>query len=177
MARLRREEEARSYERMINPAPPEETFFQRFPSTSPAHAFSSTASYLPLDPMNEDDKVTYNDVSRQVTLIFNVLISVFACAAAIWMVAKWWSTPARLALSMTGSLLVGAAEVVVYMGYIRRLGEAKGKEVAVTEVKEIIKTWMVGGQEDDSEGQIQSVAHAKKVGTGVRERKSPKQVT
>ncbi|PMD19189.1 hypothetical protein NA56DRAFT_575805 [Hyaloscypha hepaticicola] len=143
MARLRREEEERSYERMTNPPPPMETFAQRFPAASAAHAFSSSYQNINTsDP--EDDGLTFADVDRQMALILNVLLSIVACAGAIWVAARWWDTPARLALSMSGSILVGIAEVVVYSGYIRRVGEAKGKERGVKEVKEIVNTWVVG---------------------------------
>ncbi|KAH8661578.1 endoplasmic reticulum-based factor for assembly of V-ATPase-domain-containing protein [Tricladium varicosporioides] len=145
MARLRREEEHRSYERMINPPPPMETFAQRFPASSAAHAFSSTNQFASSN--TDDDDVTYADIDRQMALIFNVLISIVACAGAIWIAARWWSTPARLALSMSGSMLVGIAEVVVYSGYIRRVGEAKGKAKKLKEIKEVMNTWVVGGDE------------------------------
>jgi len=151
MARLRREEESRAYERMISPPPSQETFSQRFPTASAAYAFSSTAAYEPFNSSRKEDDITYTDVNRQITLVFNVLLSIVACAAAIWMAARWWDTPARLALSMSGSLLVGIAEVAVYSGYIRRLGEAKQKEGAVKEVKEIVRTWVIGGEEDGRE--------------------------
>ena len=143
MARLRREEEARSYERMTNPPPPMETFAQRFPMSSAAHAFPS---YQEPEP---EDEITYADINRQMALIFNVLISILACAGAIWVAARWWNTPARLALSMSGSVLVGVAEVVVYSGYIRRVSEAKGKEKGVQEVREVLRTWIVGGAEQE----------------------------
>jgi hypothetical protein len=147
MARLRREEEERSYERMTNPPPPMETFAQRFPTASAAHAFSSSYQNINTsDP--EDDGLTFADVDRQMALILNVLLSIVACAGAIWVAARWWNTPARLALSMSGSILVGIAEVVVYSGYIRRVGEAKGKERGVKEVKEIVNTWVVGAGTD-----------------------------
>ena len=143
MARLRREEEARSYERMINPPPPMETFAQRFPMSSAAHAFPSYQ-----EPESEDE-VTYADINRQMAVIANVLLSIVACAGAIWIAARWWSTPARLALSMSGSLLVGVAEVVVYGGYIKRVSEAKGKEKGVQEIREVVRTWVIGGEEED----------------------------
>jgi hypothetical protein len=146
MASLRREEEARSYERMTNPPPPMETFAQRFPMSSATHAFPS---YQEREP---EDEVTYADINRQMALIFNVLLSIVACAGAIWVAARWWSTPARLALSMSGSLLVGIAEVVVYGGYIRRVSEAKGKQKGVPEVREVLRTWVVGGA-DQEEGE------------------------
>jgi len=148
MARLRREEESRAYERMLNSPPPMETFTQRFPSSSGAFAFSSTNGFTKLAD-DEDDDITYSDVSRQMTLILNVLVSIVACAAALWMVARYWSTPARLGLSMSGSILVGIAEVVVYAGYLRRLEEAKGKAKKLGEVKEIVKTWVIGGKDED----------------------------
>ncbi|QSZ33437.1 hypothetical protein DSL72_005005 [Monilinia vaccinii-corymbosi] len=152
MARLRREEEARAYERMINPPPPMETFAQRFPSASAAHAFTAN---FPEPGNSEDDDVTYADIDRQIAVIFNVIISIVACAFGLWMAARWWSTPARLALSMSGSLLVGIAEVVVYMGYIRRVAEAKGQAKKLREVKDVMTTWTVGG--DASDGQMKPV--------------------
>ncbi|KAM0143924.1 hypothetical protein ACHAPC_005655 [Botrytis cinerea] len=157
MARLRREEEARAYERMTNPPPPMETFAQRFPSTSAAHAFTAN---FPEAGNTEDDDVTYADIDRQIAVIFNVIVSIIACAFGLWMAARWWSTPARLALSMSGSLLVGIAEVVVYMGYIRRVGEAKGQAKKLQEVKKVMKTWVVGG--DAMDEQIEPVAIGEK---------------
>lgn len=173
MARLRREEEARAYERMVNPLPPRETFSQRFPTASAAYAFSSTVAYESSKSITgDDDDITYTDVNRQVTVIINVLISIVACAAALWVAARWWDTPARLALSMSGSLLVGAAEVVVYTGYLRRLGEAKGNEAAVKEVKEIVKTWVIGEEEDWAKMEnIQEAAPADKKAQSTRQRR------
>jgi hypothetical protein len=145
MARLRAQQEAREYAAMIAPPPPLETFAQRFPN---AHgiAFQTTTQ-----AEQEEDELVYADVSRQVALIFNVIISIVCCAGAIWWAAKWWSTPARLALSMAGSLLVAVAEVAVYAGYIKRVGDAKQKERSVGEVKEVVRTWVVGGRESDND--------------------------
>ena len=170
MARLRREEEERSYERMINPPAPMETFSQRFPTASAAYAFSSSHDI----PTTEDDEITYSDVNRQVTVIFNVVISILASAAAIWVAARWQSTPVRLALSMTGSIIVGIAEVVVYSGYIRRLGEAKGDAKKVVETKEVVKTWVIDkhwkeeGETVDEKQEIEDISGMRKrvVGQG-----------
>ncbi|KAL2019930.1 hypothetical protein VTK56DRAFT_9022 [Thermocarpiscus australiensis] len=144
MARLRREAEQREYERMTNPTPPMETFSQRFPnSASMARAFAAVNR-----PSREadvgDDDVTYDDVHRQLMLILNFLVSILGVAATLWILARWWSTPARLFLTLGGSLLVGIAEVAVYSGYIWHLGEAKKKDKMVKEVKEVIHTWAVG---------------------------------
>ncbi len=143
MARLRREEEARVYERMINPPAPSETFAQRYPTSSNAKLFS------PATPaeIDEDDEITYADINRQMALIINILISIVACSVAIWLAAKHWSTPKRLGLSMGGSGMIGVAEAVVYAGYLRRLKEAREKGKKQVEIKEIIKTWVIGGEE------------------------------
>ncbi|PBP26084.1 vacuolar H+-ATPase assembly protein [Diplocarpon rosae] len=180
MARLRRDEEARSYERMTNPPPPMETFSQRFPAASAARAFLCSHPNINT-PDPDDDGIAYVDIHRQVTLILNVLISIFACAAAIWIAAKWWSTPARLALSMSGSALVGVAEVVVYSGYLRRVGEAKGKEKKIKEIKEIVKTWAVGAgistEELTGESSINIESKEDKTRLRPRERKSTRDVS
>ncbi|EPQ65547.1 Bgt-324-2 [Blumeria graminis f. sp. tritici] len=138
MARLRRQEEARSYEKMVNhqsrTGPPS----LNSTNASAAHPFSNN---FPIS--DTEDEVTYADVNRQVTLILNILLSIIACGAAIWIAARWLSTPVRLALSLGGSILVGIAEVVVYSGYLRRIGTAKQNEKSIVEKKEILETWVV----------------------------------
>jgi hypothetical protein len=139
MQRLRKQEEQREYERMINPPPEKETFGQRFPhSTFNPNTYHGQTG---VDDAGED--VTYQDVDRQVALIINVLVSIIACAVALWIVARHWAVPQRLALAMGGSLTVAAAEVAIYFGYIRRLEEAKGKEVKLIEQKEVSETWVI----------------------------------
>ena len=146
MARLRREEEFRTYDRMINPPLPLETFAQRRPD-APQNPFGGDQ----VTKAEEADEITYADINRQVALIFNILISIVACSAAIWMAAYQWSVPSRLGLSMGGGGTVGIAEVVVYAGYLRRIKEAKTKEGKRVEVKEIVDTWIIGGRGDDRE--------------------------
>ena len=173
MAQLRREEEARAYERMTNPPKPMETLAQRFPASSAVHAFSSAHQNINASDL-EDDSVTYADVDRQMALIFNVIISILTCAVFIWIAARWWSTPARLALSMGGSIFVGVAEVVVYSGYIRRIGEAKEKAKGIKEVKEVVQTWVVGGGDytEETDGQKSIMIEANEVpSTSTRKRK------
>lgn len=138
MARLRKEEEARAYERMINPSPPAETFSQRFPA-------SANSSLFPATGFSNEDEITYSDVNRQLTLIINILVSIVACSVAIWLWARRWSTPQRLGLSMSGSCLVALAEVAIYLGYLSRIKEAKQSEKKRPEVKEVFETWVIDG--------------------------------
>ena len=153
MARLRREEEDRAYERLINPPPPAETFSQRFPNSSSQHAALFPAAQADI---GEDDEVSYADINRQMALIINILISIVACSVAIWLAARHWSTPTRLGLSMGGSGMIGVAEVVVYAGYLRRIKEAREKGKKNVEVKEVVKTFVIGGGDEkpDREGTV-----------------------
>lgn len=137
MARLRQEQEFRTYEQMTQAPRHMENFSQRFPGAFP--------SYAP----TEEDEITYADVKRQMTLIFNVLISIFCCAAALWIAARHWSTIERLTLAMSGSIIVAVIEVAIYSLYIRRMRLAKTQEGKIKEVKEIVNTWVVGGEENE----------------------------
>jgi hypothetical protein len=172
MARLRREEEERFYHRLTHPAPPMETFAQRFPLSSAAHAFASSQQTF-----DAEDEVTFDEVKRQMTLIINVLISIICCSVAIWKVAKWWSTPPRLALSLGGSLLVAIAEVVIYMGYIRRVGESKDKERSLGEVKEVLRTWVIGGEDEDGHPDGSVPIQESKISDNMQVRKRKNQAT
>ncbi|KAL8721742.1 MAG: hypothetical protein Q9225_001640 [Loekoesia sp. 1 TL-2023] len=166
MARLRYEEEARIYERMVNPPLPMETFEQRFPNSSNAKLFSGNQAQV-----DEDDDVTYADVNRQMALIVNILVSIVACSVALWLVASRWSTPSRLALSMGGSVLVAVAEAVVYTGYLRRVKEARESGKKQVEIKEIVKTWVIGDDEKPSQlGQPSEIILTKPIHDQVRRR-------
>lgn len=147
MARLRRDAEEREYVRLTKATPASETYSKNLPATSPAFAFASTEAYIETSP---DDNITYDDVNRQLTLILNVLISIIACSAALWMVSKWWSTPARLALSFAGSIIVAVAEVGVYFGYIRKVKESVKEEKAVKEVRELVDTWVANPSDSNA---------------------------
>ena len=137
MARLRKEEEARSYERMINRPTPTDTFSLRFPKATHGHLFETHSK------SDEEDDMTFQDVDRQLTVIINVLVTVVACSIAVWIVARRWDTPQRLALSMASSIVLAIAEVVVYWGYINRLKDAKKTERKKVEKKEITETWVI----------------------------------
>lgn len=152
MARLRREEEERSYERMTQKnAPTRESFAQRFPSAPMASAFAEVNRPSKESDLGDDFAVEYGDVQKQVTLIFNFLVSIIGCGVALWLAARWWSTPARLFLSLGGSIVVAVAEVAVYSAYSWRMAEGEKKEKKKKEVKEVMQTWVVGTDVGDDE--------------------------
>lgn len=170
MARLRRDEEARAYERMISKS--------MVASQASPFAMKSGAQEL-LRSKDDEDEMTYSDVNRQVTLIINILVTIVACSIAIWLIASHWSAPQRLALSMGGSGLIGVAEVVIYSGYIRRLHEAKSIEKKMPEKKIITSTWV--SEERSNGGPVETVdaaRHVSKTGhgraDGLRQRNSRK---
>lgn len=164
MARLRAEEEARQYERMLNPNPltAPQSFSHRFPNA--ATPFSLATPY----DRTDEDELSYEEVHRQIILIINVLVSIVACAVFIWVAARHWSVPKRLGLSMGGSGAVAIAEVVVYSGYVRRIAEAKKKEKKKPEIKKIVQSWVIDGNEKDASVAVGSLD---KLDDGVRYRK------
>lgn len=143
MQKLREQEEQRQYERMITPPTQLETFNQRFPNAPKAFGAGLDVDYNAAD---EVDDVTFADVNRQMVLIINVLISIICTSVAVWMAARRWSVPERLGLSFSSSTVVAVAEVAIYMGYIRRVKDAKTKEKKATERKEIVDTWVIDGK-------------------------------
>ncbi len=151
MARLRREEEERSYERMVQKAPPRGSFAQGFPSASMAQSFAAVNRPSKASDMGDDFAVEYGDVKKQITLLLNFLVSIIGCGAALWLAARWWSTPARLFLSLGGSIVVAIAEVAVYSAFNWRMAEGEKKENKKKEIKEVVKTWVVdaGGEKEE----------------------------
>ncbi|KAK1492494.1 hypothetical protein CTAM01_09911 [Colletotrichum tamarilloi] len=144
MARLRREEEERTYQRMMKQPSRMEAFSQQFPSAAArAHAFAEVNR-----PMNEadngDDEVTLGDVQKQMMVILNFLISIIGVAATIWIAARWWNVTARIFLTLGGAILVLIAEVAVYSGYVWRIGEAKSKTKEPEEIREVMQSWVLG---------------------------------
>ncbi|KAI0486732.1 endoplasmic reticulum-based factor for assembly of V-ATPase-domain-containing protein [Xylaria cf. heliscus] len=148
MARLRREEEERSYERMLRKAPPRETFAERFPLAPMAHSFAEVNK--PSKKSDEEvDDVEFGDVQKQITLIINFLVSVFGCGAALWKLAQWWPVSTRLFLSLGGAFVVAITEVVVYSAYTWRMSQGEKQQAAMKEVREVVKTWVVGDEDEN----------------------------
>lgn len=178
MARLRRDEEERSYQRMVSNTSYSNasttsmpSFAQQFPNSSLANSFAQV--HRPSTKEDEgDDDVTYNDVHRQVMLVINFLVTIFGCAATLWILARWWDTPARLFLTLGGSVVVGVAEVGVYYAYVWHLGEAKRKDGKVREVKKVVDTWVVGQETPPEKIRSKLLDSSDVSGTNVRLRKA-----
>ncbi|KAI0185242.1 endoplasmic reticulum-based factor for assembly of V-ATPase-domain-containing protein [Xylaria flabelliformis] len=144
MARLRREEEDRSYERMLRKAPPRESFAERFPM---AHSFAEVNK--PSKKSDEEaDDIEFGDLQKQITLIINFLVSVFGCGTALWKLAQWWPVSTRLFLSLGGAIVVAITEVAVYSAYTWRMSQGETKQATMREVREVVKTWVVGEEDD-----------------------------
>lgn len=139
MARLRRDEEARAYERMVNPPDAYDT--SKFAQVHRPTYAADTG----------DDDVTFNDINRQVMLIFNFVLTMAGVAYALWMLARWWPTPSRLFLAMGGSIATGIVEYGLYAGYVWHLSDAARREKNETkEVRQVVNTWAVGPGGKDS---------------------------
>lgn len=148
MAKLRAEQEALSYERMLHPPPTRESFSQRFPRAPAPYSLGSMPHVAA-----DEDEVSYEEVHRQIVLIINVMISIVAVACFIWVAARQWTVGKRLGMSMGGSIAVAIAEVVVYGGYVRKVKEAKRQEKKKPEIKEIVSSWVFDkGQSSETTG-------------------------
>ena len=152
MERLRREEEARAYERMLNPPN------LRFPS-QPA-AFDPYAAVLKpsaADDVAEDTIAAMkNESDPHLMVLLNILLTVFGTAAAVWFAARWWSVTARIFLSLGAAIFVAIADVVIYSVFVWRVKEGRGKvKKEEGEVRQVVKTWVVGGEGAKEEGGIE----------------------
>lgn len=152
MARLRRDEEQRSYESMTGTGGSSSNLFSKEDVTSNAQMM--------------------REINQQLTLIFNFLVSIFGVAATLFVVARWWDAPWRVLLALAGAAVVGVAEVVVYSGYASRLGN-KEKE---KETREVVRQWVVGNEGDSVEVQERAgatVAETERAGPELRRRAVP----
>ncbi|GAW17800.1 hypothetical protein ANO14919_072670 [Xylariales sp. No.14919] len=147
MAKLRYEEEERSYERMLRKAPPRESFAERFPLAPMAHSFAEVNKPSKASDIEGND-IEFGDVQKQMTLIINFLVSVFGCGVALWKLARWWPVSTRLFLSLGGAIVVAITEVAVYSAYTWRMSQGEKQQSKMKEVREIVKTWVVGEEDD-----------------------------
>ncbi|KAL1899275.1 hypothetical protein Cpir12675_001559 [Ceratocystis pirilliformis] len=143
MERLRQEEEERKYQRMTNPSK-----IAAFSNQSPNAVAFAEVNRPRNEDIGNDEDATYEEVQRQLMLIVNFLISIVGVAATLWIVARWWSTPARLALSMGGAIVVAITEVAVYAAFVWRVDKSEQKskksDQRKKEVRSITQTWTIG---------------------------------
>lgn len=125
METLRLKAKEDEYQALVNPAPQYKTLYEvsTKEQASAAQTIKETKSHL--------------------TTIFNVLISVASVVYAIW----YWtdtswklSNAYRVLLCLFFGILVLVAEVVVYMGYLNKIEDARVKERNKKEVKKVVKT-------------------------------------
>ncbi|RLV94747.1 Vacuolar ATPase assembly integral membrane protein VPH2 [Spathaspora sp. JA1] len=129
MERLRLEEKEREYKRLINPSPEYETLYD--------------VNYNGGDEEQLTMSQMHKELKHQLTTIVNILISVGSVAYTIWYwTESSWGLPVsyRLLLSIFFGLLVLIAEVVVYLGYLNKIDDARVREKKKKEVKKVIKT-------------------------------------
>lgn len=78
-------------------------------------------------------------LKEEVTTIFNIMISVVAVAWAIWKWTPYWSVQSRTLACLFGSILILVAEVVVYLGYRRRVSAARQTAKELKEKRKVIQ--------------------------------------
>lgn len=126
MERLRLEAQEAEYKRLINPAPEHSTLYD-----------TTNDEYI--SPVQ-----AHKELKNQLTTIVNVFISVGSVSYAVW----YWTASSwglrdsyRVLLTVFFGLLVLVAEVVVYMGYLNKIEEARAREYSKKEVKKVIKSY------------------------------------
>ena len=128
MERLRRQEEQREYARLVSRREPIE------------------------DALDEEK----DDISP--SLVLNILLSVVFCAVAVFQLTRWWSSDGvRVLVSLGTGIVVGIAEVGVYMAYLRKVGMSRNKERKKIERKTVIGEYKGELQSTDAHGQPVSI--------------------
>jgi len=154
MARLRREEENRAYERMVGP-PRLETFAQRFPGAPSAGGMSTEQAFAEINrPLKEDEgpaEISMKEVNRQLTVVFNVLVSIFGVAATMWFATRWRPATERVLWCLFAAILTAVADAVIYSGVLGNMLGEPMKKKSKSEVREIVNTWEVGGEGKEGE--------------------------
>lgn len=87
------------------------------------------------------------DMHRQLTLVINILVSVVACGAAVWLVAggAGWEAGSRVMAGLGAAVVVAVAEVGVYGGFLARITEAGKKEERVKKKEDYMKSRIRNG--------------------------------
>ena len=123
MARLRFEQEQRTYRTLT--------------SHSPNHSADDTS----LDEEQDDIPPS---------LVVNILVSIICVGGASFYMTRWWNNDGvRVLVSLLVAVVVGVAEVTVYAGYLRKVRESKQKERKIREKKVVMSTEEVSASKDD----------------------------
>lgn len=125
MEKLRLQAKENEYQKLINPSQQFETLYETKPQSEVS--------------IHQQTK----ELKSHITTIFNIIISVCSVVYAIW----YWTESSwglkdswRVLLCLFFGVLVLVAEVVVYMGYLNKIDEARIKERSKVEVKKVVRT-------------------------------------
>lgn len=112
-------------------------------------------------------------VKEEITTIFNIMISVGAVAYAIWRWTPHWSLQTRTLASIFGAFFILVAEVVVYLGYRRRVDEAREAAKNLKEKRKVIEVWPIESEKpsNDSITTEDIPTHEVEVQTGIHKRR------
>ena len=127
MERLRLEAKEQEYRKLINPTPQFSTLYEE-----------------KLDEHDLTPQQVAKELKNQLTTIVNIVISVVSVAYAMWYWTETsWGLPIsyRVLLSIFFGILVLVAEVVVYMGYLNKIEDARVKERKKKEVKKVVRSF------------------------------------
>ncbi|KAG7660718.1 VPH2 [[Candida] subhashii] len=128
MQKLRLQAQEEEYNKLINPT----------------SEYSTLYDNSKIDPSSDLTPAQFHkEVKNQITTIVNILISVASVAYAVW----YWTGSSwglqdsyRVLMSLFFGILVLVAEVVVYLGYLNKVEDARIRERNKKEVKNVVRT-------------------------------------
>jgi hypothetical protein len=116
--------------------------------------------YAGLVSKREAAGLAVNDEKDDISpsLVLNILLSIVLCAVAVFHLTRWWSNDGvRVLLSLGTGIVVGVAEVVVYMAYLKKVAVSKQKERRKPERKTVIGEYRGEQELTDAHGRAVSI--------------------
>ena len=110
MTRLRHQEEAIVYARMVSGASNEVRTL----------SYGDKVTHNPLEHRSVASEI--KDIQHQLSVILNVLASIVGVGAAVFVLAKWWEMPWRVLLAFGSAIATAAVEGAIFWLWSRRIG-------------------------------------------------------
>lgn len=137
MARLKEEQEQRTYANLIS-----------------KHTKPDTLSFS-TNTTNNGETSTDEEDGISPSLVLNILLSVVMCAVAVFVMTRWWSNDGlRVLVSLGTAIVVGIAEVGVYAIYLHKLRSGRQRERTKKETKVVLGEYTGGKEATDGTGRL-----------------------
>jgi TMEM199 family protein len=121
------------------------TLMARLKAEQEQREYRSLVSNQIADETADRETREKDDISP--SLVVNILLSIVMCAAAVFVMTRYWRNDGlRVLVSLGTGLVVGIAEVGMYAIYLRKVRVSKEKERAKRGKKFILEREEIGGK-------------------------------